>query len=131
MAKIHGKGGSITWAGTANTISANITSWTVDATGDVAEITNMASAADWKEFLGGFRGWTASIETFWDSVTSVALLTDLAGAAADLKLEIVDAGPNVSGDAILTGSSITTDANDAVTVTYTFQGTGSLDYAAA
>ncbi len=129
MSKIHGKGGSITWAGTGvDPIS--ITDWNCDAVGDVAEITNMASAADWKEFLASFKTWTATVECFYTSTESPAgfLASDLSGAAAVLELEIVDAGAKVSGTAILIGVGFTTDANDAITATYAFQGDDSLTY---
>ena len=128
MAMLHGKGGSITWAGTALAIPAEITSWTADSTADVAETTSMAAAGDWKTFLAGFKDWTASIDTIWDSA-DIQLLTDLGGIAYDLQLEMIDAGAQVHGTAIMTGVTITTDMNDAIKVSFSFQGSGALAYA--
>ena len=127
MAMFHGKGGTITWAGTG-TESTEITSWSVDATGDVAESTSMAAVGDWKTYLGGFKGWTASIEANHNAEAFDGLLaTDFAGAAADLAL-LFNGVVGLSGSAILTGVSATLDMNDIGKLTYTFQGTAALAY---
>ena len=130
MAVLHGKGGAINWAGTG-VDPTEIQSWSVDATGDVAETTAMADT--WKGYLGGFKDWTATIEYNFDNavVPTALLATDLAGAAAVLTLYFVAAGANVYGSAILTGLSATTDKDDVCKMTATFQGSGALAYAAA
>jgi len=128
MAMFHGKGGTITWGGTG-TESTQITSWTVDAVGDVAESTSMAAIGDWKTFLGGFKSWTASIEANHNAEDFDGLLaTDLAGAAAALALTF-NGAVGLSGDAILTGVSSSLDMNDIGKLTYSFQGTAALTYA--
>ena len=134
MAMLHGKGGHMTFGvlGGAGTES-EISSWSVDATADVADVTNMNSDGDWKEYLAGFRGWTASCETVWNAtnLTTTAIIPLLGGTTTALKMEFVDAAGHLAGDAILTGMSVNTDANDAVKITYNFQGTGAIAYAAA
>ena len=50
MAALHGKGGSVTWAG-SGVVGGEVTDWSCETTADVAETTNMASANDWKEYL--------------------------------------------------------------------------------
>ena len=93
----------------------------------------MNSDGDWKEYLAGFRGWTASCETVWNAtnLTTTAIIPLLGGTTTALKMEFVDAAGHLAGDAILTGMSVNTDANDAVKITYNFQGTGAIAYAAA
>ena len=132
MAMIHGKGGHMTFAGSdigGGGTETEISSWSVDASADVAEVTNMNSTGDWKEYLGGFRGWTASCETIYNGTNLTTLdIPLLGGTVSALTFEFVDGGGSLDGNGILTGISATTDANDAVKITYTFQGTAALTY---
>ncbi len=129
MAMIHGKGGSVTWAG-SGAVGAEITSWSLSATADTAESTNMASASQWKEFLAGFKGWTATVEVNWDS-GDTTIEAMLGSGPAQLDLEMVDAGANLTGNAIGIGMDMTTDMNSQITISYSFQGSGALAYAAS
>ena len=127
MAKFHGSGGSITWAGAGFESKAQITSWTADITADVAEVTDMGMT--WKEYLAGLKDWTATVVCNADEAQSQLAI----GVNASLKLEMVDAGDHLEGDAICTGISFGTDVTGAGIVTHTFQGNDSagLVYAAA
>lgn len=127
MAMIHGKSGSINWGGTGE--ETTITSWSLEVSGDVAEATNMSSTADWKEYLGGFKGYTATVECNFNATDPSSILTDLAGTARLLNLYVTGTTGFVCTTAILTGFSFKTDANGIETITYTFQGTGALTYA--
>jgi len=127
MAMIAGKGGSATWAGTGG-VGTEITSWSLDATADAIDVTNMASASDWREFLGGLKGWTASVEVNWDA-GDTTMLGGL-GVIGDLVL-IMAGTTNLYGTAFCTGVSFSTPMEDKVTVTHTFQGSAALAYAAS
>lgn len=127
MAMLHGKAGSIAWAGTG-TEETTITSWSLDASGDVAETTNMSSANDWKEYVAGFRGWTATVEANFNGTSMTNMIADLAGAAATLNLYFTGT-TGLNGSAFLTGLSAKVDANGVEKITYNFQGTGALAYA--
>ncbi len=121
MAKIHGKSGSV--AGVTETVTVtNVTSWTVDVDCDLAEVTNMASSDDWKEFLAGFKGWTGSVECVHDTSDTG---TGAIGATTTLTLTMVS-GTTLSGQAIINGVSFSQPHDGAVTATYNFTGTGAL-----
>ncbi len=131
MATLHGKNGSIAWSGTAGFIETSVTSWTVDATADTAECTNMTSSE--KEYLAGFLDWTATIETVWSGDEDILddLGDDNSGSGFTVDLFLVAAGENLTGPAICTGVSPTTDKDDVVRISYSFQGTGTLARAAS
>ena len=126
MAMIHGKGGSVTWAGANVLVGTEITSWSMDATCDTADATNMASANDWREFLAGFKSWTATVETNWDSGDTT--VDDILGASGALVLELVAGGADLAGTAICTGLTFNTDMGDVIKISYSFQGSGAVAY---
>lgn len=128
MGMIHGKGGSVTWTGTG-VVGGEILSWSVDTVCDTADATNMASEDDWKEFLAGFKSWTATAEVNWESGDTTAL--SALGETGVLTLSLVAAGANVEGTAICTGVGFTEDKDDIVKVSYSFQGSGALTYGAS
>jgi predicted secreted protein len=129
MAMAHGKSGSIQWAGTGMETS-TILSWSLETSADVADGTNIASTADWKEYLAGFKGWTATVEANYNATDPTNVLgTWLGGEAA--KLELFMTGTvNIYGNAILTGFTLSVDKDDVVKASYSFQGTGALTYSA-
>ena len=121
MAAFHGKGGAVTFTnGTFEVLS-----WTLNATADMAEGTVMT--ATWKSFKGGFLDWTATVECILPSAGAVTgTLTNFLGSEATLTLDGGGSNPNFSGNALVTGFSPSTDANDVAKLTYTFQGSGTL-----
>jgi predicted secreted protein len=126
MAMVHGKGAAIAWAGTG-TEETTLLSWSVEASADVADATNISSTNDWKEYLAGFKGWTATVEVNYNGTVPTGFLaTDLGGTAAALTLYFVAAGAGITGSAICTGWSASADKDDIIKVTYSFQGTGAL-----
>lgn len=120
MAAVHGKGGSVTW-GVAGVVDSEVTNWSLEATSDVAEASSMASSNDWKEFLAGLRGWTATVETIRTSALTIA---DAIGVSSSLSL--LDTLNTYSGSAICTSIVATADMGDVVKQTFQFQGTGAL-----
>jgi hypothetical protein len=120
MAKISGQAGTATFKG----VEYYITGWTVDIEGEVIDVTD-SSNTTWKEFLAsGFKSWSGTFEGFQETA-----VTDptIGGTAASLVLEL-DGTRNYTGNAIITGVSTSLDVPgaEAVTKTYTFQGTGTL-----
>jgi hypothetical protein len=136
MAVFHGKQGKVTFAGGA---VANVLSWSIELTADVAVSTAMSSAAvtaatHWKDYLAGFLDWTATIECdmddggfdpdlatdFWDeNGVTVVLHTGFTG----------EGGRKYSGNGVVTGISPSVDLNEVEKVTYTVQGSGTLSEA--
>ena len=123
MALIHGSSGSVTLGDTDfQNATACVTSFTIDVTTDSLEASCMGNT--YKTFLAGCNGWTATVECNAQSTGyDIATLGDSVACTFD-----PDDGSTVdlTGNAIVTGISGTTDVNGVATVTYTLQGTGAL-----
>jgi len=123
MAAFHGKSGTVTWDTTET--QANVLSWTINATVDMAEITDMGDTV--KTYVAGFKDWTATIEIETDSsgvlIGTSSILTDFGTAKA---LVLNDGNSTISGTGYLMGFSINTSLDGIVTHTLNIQGNGAL-----
>ena len=123
MATHHGKEGVVTVAGTA---VGELTSFTLETTGDVIEDTELSDGT--KSFVTGRTSFSGTLEMNFDE-TSTEQEALLAGAS--ISFVLLPEG-NTSGDASYTGTGLVTgmsinNAMDAiVSRTVTFQGTGAL-----
>ena len=123
MATHHGKEGVVTVGGTA---MGEITSFTLETTGDVVEDTSLTDAT--KSFVAGRTSFSGTIEMHFDE-TDTEQETLLAGAS--ISFVLLPEG-NTSGDAsytgtgLITGMSINNSMDAIVSRTVTFQGTGAL-----
>ena len=126
MAAIHGKRGTASFSG----LTFEMLSFSIDAGADTAECTVMDSSAvaastHWKDFLAGFKTWTATVECVEPAAGGgIAAL----GTEQTLTLDSTD-GLAYSGTAICTGFSPSVDANDVGKLTLTFQGVAQLSAA--
>ena len=123
MATHHGKEGVVTAGGTA---IGELTSFTIETTGDVVEDTELGDAA--KTFLAGRTSFSGTLEMHYDETdTQQETLT----AGSSISFVLLPEG-NTTGDQSFTGSGIITgmsinNAMDAVVSrSVTFQGTGAL-----
>ena len=123
MATHHGKEGVVTAGGTA---LGEVTSFTIETTGDVVEDTQLSDAT--KSFLAGRTSFSGSLEMNYDeSDAQQETLT----AGSSISFVLLPEG-NTSGDQSFTGTGIVTgmsinNAMDAVVSrSVTFQGTGAL-----
>ena len=123
MATHHGKEGVVTAGGTA---VGELTSFTLETTGDVVEDTQLSDAT--KSFVAGRTSFSGTLEMHFDETDSPQ--TSLV-AGASISFILLPEG-NASGDRSFTGTGIVTgmsvnNAMDAiVSRTVTFQGTGAL-----
>ena len=123
MATHHGKEGVVTVGGTA---VGELTSFTLETTGDVVEDTALSDGT--KSFITGRTSFSGTLEMHFDE-TDAQQETLLAGAS--ISFVLLPEG-NTSGDASYTGTGIVTgmsinNAMDAIiSRTVTFQGTGAL-----
>ena len=134
MAMFHGRAGKVAWeGGSGNTFSdvEFVTSWTFDATADVAETTAMSDANYWKSYLAGFKDWTATVEyNPQGAVTPVPGLSnsDLGVDKSDASLQLwftqTEGDGMIIGTGTMTGFSVNEPADGIVTVTANFQGVG-------
>jgi len=123
MATHHGKEGVVTVGGTA---VGELTSFTLETTGDVVEDTSLTDGT--KSFVAGRTSFSGTLEMHFDE-SDAQQETLLAGAS--ISFVLLPEG-NTSGDAsytgtgIVTGMSINNSMDAIVSRTVTFQGTGAL-----
>ena len=123
MAVHHGKEGEVVVGSTA---IGELTSFTLETTGDVVESTQMSDAA--KSFIAGRTSFSGSLEMHFDEADSVQ--TQLtAGASVTFKLlpEGSSSGDRkFEGAGIITGMSVNQPLDGIVARSVTIHGTGAL-----
>lgn len=120
MAKVHGKGSSLTFTG----LTVGDHAITIADVTDLAEVTDFADgAAGFKRWLAGLRDVDYTVQAKWDNTPNTAepgdegtLVCQLSGAG-NLKF---------SQNAILVSHTVTSDVNDAIVEEWTFKGNGAL-----
>jgi len=123
MATHHGKEGVVTVGGTA---MGEVTSFTLETTGDVVEDTALSDGT--KSFVAGRTSFSGTIEMHFDETDSQQE-TLIAGSSIAFVLlpEGNDSGDaSYSGTGIVTGMSINNSMDAIVSRSVTFQGTGTL-----
>lgn len=125
MTAFHGKKGIVDFTGL--TLATEVTSFTIDTKCEIAECTVMnsltvTSATHWKNYLVGFKDWSATVETI---LPSGGIGIDAVGTEAALGLDTTD-GYDWAGTAICTGLSITNSADDVGRVTLSFEGVAAI-----
>jgi len=123
MATHHGKEAVVTVGGTRVD---NVTGFTLDTTHDTVEDTELSDTN--KTFLVGRGTFTGSIDMNYDEEsTEQGLLVSGASLAFVFLPEGNTSGDeSFSGTGIVTGMSINTPLDGAITRTVSFQGTGAL-----
>ena len=123
MAVHHGKEGEVTVGGSA---VGELTSFTLETSGDVVESTQMSDAA--KSFIAGRTSFSGTLEMHFDETDS-AQTQMTAGSSLAFKLlpEGSSAGDRkFEGSGIITGMSVSQPLDGIVSRSVTFQGTGAL-----
>lgn len=115
MAEIHGNAGSITYTD----LTAGVKSWTLSWDAEMHDITDFADSTI-RTFKGGLTTWTATAECQLDAANVAE-----PGDSATLTLN-VDGTINYAGTALITNMSVSTPVDGIVTVSYSFQGSGTL-----
>jgi len=123
MATHHGKEAVVTVGGTRVD---NVTGFTLDTTHDTVEDTELSDTS--KTYLVGRGTFTGSIDMNYDEEsTEQGLLVSGASLAFVFLPEGNTSGDeSFSGTGIVTGMSINTPLDGAITRTVSFQGTGAL-----
>ncbi len=123
MATHHGKEGVVTVGGTG---VGELTSFTLETTGDVVEDTALTDAT--KSFVAGRTSFSGTLEMHFDE-TDTAQTTLVAGASISFVLlpeGNASGDRSFSGTGIVTGMSVNNSMDAIVSRTVTFQGTGDL-----
>tara|TARA_A100001388_G_C28626982_1_gene430376 strand:- start:351 stop:737 length:387 start_codon:yes stop_codon:yes gene_type:complete len=123
MAVHHGKEGEVTVGGSA---VGELTSFTLETSGDVVESTQMSDAA--KSFIAGRTSFSGSLEMHFDEADSVQTqLTSGSSVSFKLLPEGSSTGDRkFEGTGIVTGMSVSQPLDGIVSRSVTFQGTGAL-----
>ncbi len=138
MAKMSGKAGHVIFDADGTPVDmANITSWSAEITCDTADVTAMQATGFNKEYVATFTDWTATVECVFDTDDGIqvaagagGITTYLVMAFARTALDAVDYAKGIwYGPGICTGASQSVGMNDAITISFTFQGTGAIQYA--
>lgn len=138
MATLTGNNGvvKIDNAGGTPTAVLNVRNFTVDLTSDTIETTTMG--IDVRTYTKGLAAWSGSADVYFDTttpqLTSIASLNPtalLVGAATvTCELYLNDSANKFSGEAIITGFSISSSMDGLVEASISFQGSGACTYTA-
>jgi len=123
MATHHGKEGVVKAGGTA---VGELTSFTLETTGDVVEDTALSDST--KSFVAGRTSFSGTLEMHFDE-TDTPQTSLLAGASIAFILlpEGATSGDrSFTGTGIVTGMSVNNSMDAIISRTVTFQGTGAL-----
>ena len=115
----------------ANTV-AEIRSFSIATTADTAESTTMGDS--WRSFSTTLKGWSGSLDCFWDETdtTGQGALTEGATVTLNVYPEGATTGDKYyTGSAIVTGVTINSSFDGLVESSITFQGDGSLSFSTA
>lgn len=127
MAKFAGRGGSVK---VGTTTVAEIKSWSLELSVDTIDVTSFSSGG-WKEIIAGIKEWSGSAEGNWDMTDTQGqkALQDalLGGTTVTINLYI-DSTKRYSGTAYIKSVSVEAAADDVVSVSFDFEGTGQLQY---
>ena len=123
MATHHGKEGVVTAGGTA---VGELTSFTLETTGDVVEDTALTDAT--KSFVAGRTSFSGTLEMHFDETDSPQTSLTAGSSIAFILLPEGNASGDrsFSGTGIVTGMSVNNSMDAIVSRTVTFQGTGAL-----
>jgi|TARA_B100001250_G_scaffold399606_1_gene409203 hypothetical protein len=123
MATHHGKEGVVTVGGTG---VGELTSFTLETTGDVVEDTALTDAT--KSFVAGRTSFSGTLEMHFDETdTPQTNLTAGSSLAFILLPEGNSSGDrSFTGTGIVTGMSVNNSMDAIISRTVTFQGTGAL-----
>ena len=123
MSTHHGKEGVVTVGGTG---VGELTSFTLETTGDVVEDTALTDAT--KSFVAGRTSFSGTLEMHFDETDSPQTSLTAGSSIAFILLPEGNASGDrsFSGTGIVTGMSVNNSMDAIVSRTVTFQGTGAL-----
>lgn len=128
MATHTGSEGTVK-VGATNSIL-EIRSYSVEETADTAEDTSMGDG--YRTFKTTLKAWTGSVDVFWDELDTTGQGALIVGSEVAVRFmpEGAASGDSyLTGNAIVTGKTVTGSFDGMVESTITLQGTGSLSAA--
>lgn len=128
MATHTGSEGTVRVGSTNNVLE--IRSYSIEETADTAEDTSMGDS--YRTFKTTLKAWTGSVDVFWDELDTTGQGALIVGSEVAVRFmpEGATAGDlYFTGNAIVTGKTVTGSFDGMVESTITLQGTGSLSAA--
>jgi hypothetical protein len=128
MATHTGSEGTVRVGATNNVLE--IRSYSVEETADTAEDTSMGDS--YRTFKTTLKAWTGSVDVFWDELDTTGQGALVVGSEVTVRFmpEGASSGDTyLTGNAIVTGKTVTGSFDGMVESTITLQGTGSLSAA--
>lgn len=125
MATHTGSEGTVRVGATNNVLE--IRSYSVEETADTAEDTSMGDS--YRTFKTTLKAWSGSVDVFWDELDTTGQGALIVGSEVAVRFmpEGATAGDlYLTGNAIVTGKTITGSFDGMVESTITLQGTGTL-----
>ena len=104
-----------------------IRSYSIEETADTAEDTSMGDS--YRTFKTTLKAWTGSVDVFWDELDTTGQGALIVGSEVAVRFmpEGATSGDSyLTGNAIVTGKTITGSFDGMVESTITLQGTGTL-----
>lgn len=129
MATHTGSEGTVRVGATNNVLE--IRSYSVEETADTVEDTSMGDS--YRTFKTTLKGWSGSVDVFWDETDATGQGALIPGAEVNIRFYpegATTADVYLTGQAIVTGKTITGSFDGMVESTITVQGTGALTSAA-
>jgi hypothetical protein len=129
MATHTGSEGTVR-VGASNSIL-EIRSYSVEETSDTAEDTSMGDA--YRTFKTTLKAWSGSVDVFWDELDTTGQGALVVGSEVAVRFMPEGATTGdvyLTGNAIVTGKTVTASFDGMVESTITIQGTGALTSAA-
>jgi len=113
-------------------VVAEIRSFSIDVTADTAEDTTMGDS--WRTFKTTLKGWSGSLDCFWDETDTTGQGAIVDGA--EITLNVYPEGATTgdkyyTGTVIVTGTTINSSFDGLVEASFKFQGVGALTLATA
>lgn len=111
---------------------AEIRTFSIDVTADTAEDSTMGDS--WRTFKTTLKGWSGSLDCFWDETdtTGQGAIVDGAEVTLNVYPEGATTGDKYyTGTAIVTGTTINSSFDGLVEASFKFQGTGALTLSTA
>lgn len=125
MATHTGSEGTVRVGATNNVLE--IRSYSVEETADTAEDTAMGDA--YRTFKTTLKAWSGSVDVFWDELDTTGQGALVVGS--EVAVRFMPEGPTtgdvyLTGNAIVTGKTVSASFDGMVESTITLQGTGAL-----
>ena len=127
---LAGTFGSVLIPGTPNTPIGGLRSWDLTVTADNYDASVLGDT--WREYVSGLKGWSGNLTGYYALTTDTAQLSVFTALVNNTPLVVqfqtVQGGGFFEGTIHVTNSVVSDPVDNLITMTFAFQGTGSLQH---